>query len=149
VTSAKRQQRRDPRTVLAPAIAIALAVSTLVATPGCAAQRRSPRIDFAAFRTAVTKSTGIKLFRDPDNPQAAEILGLDAGYTALTTTERLVVLEFVNSALTRQVLGSQAELRGATVLRRSNVVVFYVRRPGSISHAHEIQQELRNAPVRE
>jgi hypothetical protein len=126
---------------------MAFSVSTLLAASGCAVQLRSARIDVAAFRTAVTKSTGIKLVREPANPQAGEIPGLAARYTGVTPTERLVVLEFVNMALTRQVLGSQTKLRGAMVLRRTNLVVFYVRRRGSISHAHEIQQELRNAPV--
>jgi hypothetical protein len=126
-------------------IAAALGVLAIAGATGCGVQLRSPRIDIPAFRAAVTQSTGIRLIREPANPEGRDIPGLSARYTGVAASERLVVLEFFDPTQTREVVGSRPQMRGATVFRRGNVVAFYVRRAGGLNHASAVREALTRA----
>jgi hypothetical protein len=95
----------------------------------------------------VKQSTGIGLVREPANPEGRDLPGLAARYTGVADSERLLVLEFFDPTQTREVVGSRPEMRGATVIRRGNVVAFYVRGPGGINHVGAVREALARAPM--
>jgi hypothetical protein len=128
-------------------VALALLLATL---PACGAlPRHEERLDANRVRTAIEDTTAIDLRFEESPDGVPGISGLAGSYAGATPTERIVLLDFFSADATREALGREPVLPGATVLRRNNLVLFYEREPAAPDHGRDVRAALQAATERD